>query len=713
MEHADMSMEASHVIEPVVQTGVPKPSETEIESQILTAFEPTDVDVVLNPTVATVDEEGLGSIYFSCAGGIYHRIDQLVPRDGEPRYLQLYFYDAESEFEHRLKWPNIDREIVTILSRVLAQNPYVQTFRSIGNLGPFDNYKAGWYKRIPREGVDIRELVDDDDDGAEDDEGPRNMRKRFLDAMVLVQDAGKPGIFLTMTFNLNWPEIMENLYEGQTTQDRPYLVTRVFRAKLEYLKYQLFTRHILDVVASHIYVIEFQKQGLPHAHFLLIMRSSDKLENVDHYDKVVCAKIPDPNKHHELHQLVIKHMIHDPCGHLNTQCPCMKGEPKKCHWTYTRQFHETMHQRDDSYPLYRQRENGNEVNVRNNVLDNRWVVPYNSKLLMMFNCHINVEVCSSIKSVKYVFKFTEDDELTDILEKERNKRSMLTAFFKLNQTDTQARQYLYKDIPKYYTWNKSTCKWSRPTGFDYLYMVNDVLYTTFHKAALEMGLIKSDDYIHACLQDYNLDCSSVKRVQNMVLTDISAILQSMGKSLSDFDLPNINADVRSYPFGCREVHEECSIVVQAKDILARHSLNIDQKNAYDTIMRHVDADSPGVFFIDGPRGPGKTFLYKALLATIRSRGLIALATASSGAAANNMTGGTTAHSRFKIPNNLTTNSICNIKKQSGLAKLLCQATLIIWDEASMAKRQAVEAIDRTMQDVNGVKLPFGGKIMVL
>nr|GEU50657.1 ATP-dependent DNA helicase PIF1-like [Tanacetum cinerariifolium] len=112
----------------------------------------------------------------------------------------------------------------------------------------------------------------------------------------------------------------------------------------------------------------------------------------------------------------------------------------------------------------------------------------------------------------------------------------------------------------------------------------------------------------------------------------------MGKSISDFDLPNITADVRPYAFGCREVHEECSVVVQEEDILAWNSFNTDQKNAYDTIMQHVDADSPAVLFIDGPGGTGKTFLYKALLADVRSRSLIAFATASSGAAANNMTG---------------------------------------------------------------------------
>ncbi|XP_024958965.1 uncharacterized protein LOC112499930 [Cynara cardunculus var. scolymus] len=31
----------------------------------------------------------------------------------------------------------------------------------------------------------------------------------------------------------------------------------------------------------------------------------------------------------------------------------------------------------------------------------------------------------------------------------------------------------------------------------------------------------------------------------------------------------------------------------------------------------------------------------------------------------------------------------------------------------MAKRQTVEALDRTMQDITGVRLPFGGKIMIM
>ena len=67
---------------------------------------------------------------------------------------------------------------------------------------------------------------------------------------------------------------------------------------------------------------------------------------------------------------------------------------------------------DDSYPKYRRRrpdEGGNtaQKNIRNRTwdIDNRWVVPYNAYLLKRFNCHINVEMCASIKAIKYVIKY--------------------------------------------------------------------------------------------------------------------------------------------------------------------------------------------------------------------------------------------------------------------------------------------------------------------
>jgi hypothetical protein len=87
--------------------------------------------------------------------------------------------------------------------------------------------------------------------------GPRDMRRQYMDAMALVQKYGKPDIFLTMTCNPNWDEIKNELYPGQCTQDRPDLVARVFRVKLEELRRRLLYKDILGKVKAYVYVVEF------------------------------------------------------------------------------------------------------------------------------------------------------------------------------------------------------------------------------------------------------------------------------------------------------------------------------------------------------------------------------------------------------------------------------------------------------------------------
>jgi ATP-dependent DNA helicase PIF1 len=64
-----------------------------------------------------------------------------------------------------------------------------------------------------------------------------------------------------------------------------------------------------------------------------------------------------------------------------------------------------------------------------------------------------------------------------------------------------------------------------------------------------------------------------------------------------------------------------------------------------------------VFFVDGPGGTSKTFLYRCLIATDHSEGLITVAIATSGIAASIMPGGRTAHSVFKIPIKINDDSI--------------------------------------------------------
>lgn len=116
-----------------------------------------------------------------------------------------------------------------------------------------------------------------------------------------------------MTCNPDWKEISDKLYVGQRAQDRPDLTSRVFRARLQDLKDQLFKKEIFGKVDAHVQVIEFQKRGLPHAHMLIILKSEYKITTPDQFDIFVCAEIQDRETYPELYDLVVKHMMH---GHV-------------------------------------------------------------------------------------------------------------------------------------------------------------------------------------------------------------------------------------------------------------------------------------------------------------------------------------------------------------------------------------------------------------
>lgn len=104
-----------------------------------------------------------------------------------------------------------------------------------------------------------------------------------------------------------------------------------------------------------------------------------------------------------------------------------------------------------------------------------------------------------------------------------------------------------------------------------------------------------------------------------------------------------------------------------------------------------------------------------ILAKIRSQQKIALAVASSGIAATLLDGGRTAHSTFKLPLDIhhKPDAMCNIKKNSGIAAVLRKSSIIIWDECTMAHKYSLEALHRTMQDLNSNNKLFGGTILLL
>ena len=185
---------------------------------------------------------------------------------------------------------------------------------------------------------------------------------------------------------------------GQTTVDRPDLVARVFHAKQQALLKKIRDGYF-GQVAGFVYTIEYQKRDLPHMHLLVFLEEQDKIQTVEQIDAVISAQIPELNLHPQLHSVVTQYMLHGPCS------PQRCIENNVCKKRFPKVYTPHTIIKEDGYPDYARPENGRTVQKRQDVFDNRHVVPHPRELLVQFDCHINLEVCGSIKAVKYIHKY--------------------------------------------------------------------------------------------------------------------------------------------------------------------------------------------------------------------------------------------------------------------------------------------------------------------
>jgi hypothetical protein len=217
--------------------------------------------------------------------------------------------------------------------------------------------------------------------------------------MALIRKFGKPDLFITFTCNSNWPEIQEHIKPGENAYNRPDICARVFHIKFKELMNDIIKNKIFGNVISNKDVIEFQKRGLPHAHIFLKLDKNEKPKTTDDYDKIISAEIPEKSINQNLYETITKFNNHTPC---NNKSNCF--ENGKCTKRFPRNFTNHTYEDDNGYPSYRGREQ-KSISIGKHSIDNRWVVPYNPYISTKYNAHINVEICSSIKAIKYLYKY--------------------------------------------------------------------------------------------------------------------------------------------------------------------------------------------------------------------------------------------------------------------------------------------------------------------
>ncbi|XP_025662239.1 uncharacterized protein [Arachis hypogaea] len=688
--------------------------------------------------------------------------------------------------------------------------------------------------------------------------------------------AGYPSYFITMTCNPEWDEIRREVTSiGLKAEDRPDILCRVFKIKLDGLIDDLKEGKIFGKILGYVCTVEFQKRGLPHAHILLFMSNEFKPQTPDDIDKHITAEIPDENERPNLHRAVQNYMVHGPCGPYNKNSPCMKNG--SCSKFYPKEFRQRTLIDEAGFPKYRRTDNGRTVKKRECVLDNKFIVPYNPELLLKFGCHINVEYTCQTSSIKYLFKYVhkgndrvtatlynagdpseatqvvdeirnyydcryisaceavwrlfgyeiqekepfvirlpfhlEDEQpvvygetsnVNDIVERAISHRSMFLGWMEANMSYPYARSLTYAEFPTKFVWKDDSSKWfPRKKGFaigrlthvpaanteEYyqrlllntqrgctsfrdIRTVGGIIYATYRDACFALGLLQDDkEFIDAikeasswasgsyvrrlfvilltsnnisrpehvwdrCWHELSDDILYQQRVvmnmseltmsddeiKQLCLMDIDKILHSYGKTLKDYPPMPLATEVDNSLLTERVIREELNfnrddLKKNASDMLA--IATPEQRYAFDKIVTAVYCDEGGFFFVYGHGGTGKTFLWNLMSAEIRSRGDVVLNVASSGIASLLLPNGRTAHSRFKIPLNITEDSVCNIKPGSPQAMLLLKAKLIIWDEAPMVSRYCYEALDKCLGDIMRCSptynkdLPFGGKVVVL
>jgi len=144
---------------------------------------------------------------------------------------------------------------------------------------------------------------------------------------------------------------------------------------------------------SHVHSLR-QKRGLPHIRILLWLYS------------VISVEIPDPELDPLLYDIIYSTIVHGPCGNLNRNSPYMPNG--SCSERYPRPLSKNTHTADDEYLQYRRwspSDGGFTLEINGVKIDNQWVVQYNPVLSCTFMAQINVKLCYSVKSIKYICKY--------------------------------------------------------------------------------------------------------------------------------------------------------------------------------------------------------------------------------------------------------------------------------------------------------------------
>ena len=153
--------------------------------------------------------------------------------------------------------------------------------------------------------------------------GPRQMWKLYHDAMAIVRYCDKPDLFITMTCNPQWIELLDCSVSRSNGAGQARLDRTSVQAEVGCFTQDLIDHEAFGKVAGYLYTIEFQKRGLPHAHILLILDHDSKPRTPKSSIAWSVRKFRTKFCSLNFMRPLFSCVFHGPCGKFRPTAPCM------------------------------------------------------------------------------------------------------------------------------------------------------------------------------------------------------------------------------------------------------------------------------------------------------------------------------------------------------------------------------------------------------
>ncbi|XP_045033918.1 ATP-dependent DNA helicase pif1-like [Daphnia magna] len=229
-----------------------------------------------------------------------------------------------------------------------------------------------------------------------------------------------------------------------------------------------------------------------------------------------------------------------------------------------------------------------------------------------------------------------------------------------------------------------------------------------------------DANLNHLMEDFIRSGHDANVAKNLTLKWIQDKLRLNNKTMEEFSLPVPDFHLINQLIEAQMERNDDNVRQQKRLMgeMMLSQLNDGQRAAFDKIMAAVNdvtnTAHPRQYFLDGPGGTGKTFVYNTLINVLQGQGRQVIAVASTGIASTLLLDGATYHSQFKIYPPITETTRSKIEEGTYNAQMIRNACLIISDEATMKTNHALDAINHLFQTVmkNRVE-PYGGKVLLL